>query len=151
MRNMTARRGVVAGFGAAAGALAAAAFMSTAPIASADDGSDANSVDYAALSAPAATYPLFTFDNSFYVGEGNTLEEYTTTYTGTGMPTTVENTITEPTGTTVYGAYDSFSDDYYTAATTGYDYSTGYDLLDYTSATGVSDYFEPVLTTFGSF
>jgi hypothetical protein len=152
MRNMTVRRGVVAGLGAVAGALAAAAFVSTAPIASADDGSDANSVDYAGLASPAATYPELTFTNEFTLYSGNSYTEYYTDYTGTGMPTTTTDTYTLSSGDTEYGSADTFGSDYYTTATTGDYYNSGYDLADFTGAGGtVSDYFEPFTSTFGTF
>jgi hypothetical protein len=63
----------------------------------------------------------------------------------------MEYTTTEPIGTDVYGSSDTFTSDYFTSATTGYDYSTGYDVTDLTTATGSTDIFEPLLSTFGSF
>jgi hypothetical protein len=151
MRNKTVRRSVVAGLGAAAGALAAAAFVSTAPIADADDGSGANSVDYAGLAAPAATYPLLEYTGQYDIYLGNTEYEYSTDYTGSGMPTTTETTVNLGSGITEYGTASSYSGDYATSATTGYDFSGGSELIDGTSASGSFDYFEPFLSTFSSF
>jgi hypothetical protein len=151
MRNMTVRRGVVAGLGAAAGALAAAAFVSTAPIASADGGSDANSIDYVGLASPAATFPELEYTNYFDVYNGNTETIYETTYDGTGTPVTTTTTEALAAGDTGYGSADSFSSEYLTSATAGYDFSSQYDAFDISSATTTSDYFIPIYDVFSSF
>lgn len=152
MRNVTLRRGVVAGLGAAAGALAAAAFVSTAPIAGADDGSSgAGSVDYAGLASPAATFPELTYENIYVDYTGTSGTEYITTFTGTGMPTTVTDPLTLAAGTTEYGSYDSFSGEYLTTATTGYNFSDLFEGIFGSNAAGPFDTFEPLMSSFSAF
>jgi len=150
MSSLPVRKGAIAVLGAAAGALAAAAFVGTAPIASAD-GNDGNTIDYAALPAPAVTYPDFTYTNEFTLGLGSTEDTWTTTYDGSGLPTTVESTITEPTGTTVYGSEDSFLTEYLTSATAGWEDQGGFAAIDTLSSSGSTDVFEPLVSIFSSF
>lgn len=147
MINVTVRRSVVASLGAAAGALAAAAFVSTAPIATADD----NGIDWSSLAspAPAVTYPEVGYTNDFFVYSGSTETEYVTKYDGTGLPmTTKEPTTDLPTGTTEYGTTDSYTFEDLTSATAGYEDQGGYALADVTTATGTTDYVEPFINIF---
>jgi hypothetical protein len=57
------------------------------------------------------------------------------------MLTTTETTLNIGSGVSDYGSYDSFSSDYFTSATTGYDYASGYDTVDLSSANGTYDIF----------
>jgi hypothetical protein len=153
MSSMTVRRGVVASLGGAAGALAAAAFVSSAPIASADDGNNSglDVANAAANSAPAVTFPELTYENTFTVYDGSTETEYITDYTGSGSPTTTTDVIPLAAGDTAYGSSDSYSWDYFTSASAGYDGSGGYELYDLSTAAGMSDVFLPFDSVFSSF
>jgi len=129
MSSMLVRRGVVAGLGAAAGALTAAALMTTAPIASATP-------DY---------------DSTDTIGLGGTEYTFTTTWDGTGFPTTVEDTTTLPTGTEAFG----FSDDttsVYTIGTTSYENIFESALFNTSTATGNTfEFIPPVFEIMSSF
>jgi hypothetical protein len=150
MSDMTVRRGVVAGLGAAAGALAAAAFLSNAPIAGADNG---NGIDWGSLASPApvVTFPELTYTDTVDVYSGTSGEEYITTYDGSGSPVTTMDPLTVPTGDTEYGVTGSYEIEYLTSATAGYEDQAAYALADLTTATGVQDYFEPLVNVFSSF
>lgn len=150
MSSSTVRKGAIAALGAAAGSLAVAAFVGTAPTASADN--NGNTIDYTALAAPAVTYPDFTYTNEFEVFNGtNSYDVYTTTYDGTGSPTTTMAVETLPSGEVGYGSADTFSSAYDTSATAGYDFTSSYDLYDIVSSTGSTDYFVPLYDVFSSF
>src|SRR5690242_6705660 len=96
-----------------AGTLAVAALLGTAPIASAD--SNGNEIDWATLASPAATFPELTYTNIYSLALGNTVDTWTTQFTGSGMPTTVMTTSTLGAGTTEFGSSDSFSSDLLTS------------------------------------
>ena len=141
--------GVVTGLGAAAGTLAVAALLGTAPIAGADN--TGNEIDWSTLASPAATFPELTYTNAFTLGLGNTQDTWTTIYTGSGLPTTTEVTTTLPTGTTEFGSVDTFTGELMTSATHGDLYSTVYETLDVMSPTGSVDYFLPLESVFQTF
>jgi hypothetical protein len=149
MSSVIFTRGVVAGLGAAAGSFAVAALLGAAPIANADN--SGNTIDWAALASPAASFPELTYENTFSLALGNTVDTWTTIYTGTGLPTTTEATTTLPTGTTEFGSADSFSSDLLTSATHGFAEQTGYTLLDSMSGGVTTDYFTPLSSIFESF
>src|SRR5690242_12593937 len=149
MSSVLYTRGVVAGLGAAAGTFAVAALLGTAPIANADN--NGNEIDWATLASPAATFPELTYTNVYQLALGNTVDTWTTTFTGTGLPTTVETTQTLATGTTEFGSADSFSSELLTSAAHGDLYSTSYALLDIMSGAQTQDIFEPLVSVFQTF
>ena len=123
MSSLVVRHGVVAGLGAAAGALAAAALMTTAPIASA--------------------LPVDGSDSTFTIALGDTTYSFDTTWDGTGLPTTVETTTAEPTGTEAFGFSDTSTSDF-TIGTTSYETEFASALFDTFSATGNTFEFVPL-------
>ncbi|HME75985.1 MAG TPA: hypothetical protein VKI00_10115 [Mycobacterium sp.] len=150
MSSMTFRHGIAAGLGAAAGALAAAAFVSTAPIASADDTDfllplPAASVDAFAL---PALVPTNEYTSEFTIGEGSTEVTYDTTWDGSGLPTTTTTTETLPTGEEAFGFGDE-SSSIFSIGTNSYESVFEAELLDITSAAG--NQFEFVAPTFEFF
>jgi hypothetical protein len=129
MSSMIVRRGVVVGLGAAAGALAAAALLNTAPIASADD------TDFVLpLPAPAVT-DLYTYSDETIIGEGSQTVTYDTVYTGSGTPTTTTTTDVLPTGTTEYG-YENIDTSTLTLGADSWTTESQSALFDTFSATG---------------
>jgi hypothetical protein len=139
MSSTTVRRGVVASLGAAAGALAAAAFVSTAPIASAD-GNDstlpAAGVDGGAL---PALDPTTEYTNELTIGEGNTEVTYETTWDGSGLPMTTTTTETLPTGEEAFGFSDESSSTF-TIGTTSYETAFESVLFDTTGGVGGNEF-----------
>jgi len=127
MSSITVRHGVAVGLGATAGAFAAAALFTTAPIASADD------TDF----AYPALVPDDEITNTLTIGEGGTKVVYTTTYDFAGLPTTAENIETNPVGTETFGFGDANVTDY-TFGTTPAVIVFASELLDTSSAAGNS-------------
>jgi hypothetical protein len=125
MSSTIVRRSVVAGLGAAVGALAAAALMTTAPIASADD-----------------------FDNDFTIGLGSSDYGWETTWDGTGLPVTTEFTESNAPGEE-FGFSDSSTGDFTIGTHT---FATLFDsgFFDSFSATGNEFEFLPTLLEIGS-
>jgi hypothetical protein len=129
MSSTIVRHGVLAGLGAAAGALVAAALMSTAPIASATP-------DY---------------DSSFTIGLGGSEDTFSTTWDGTGLPVTTETTATLPTGEEAFGFSDISSSNFTIGADT---FETEFQtvLFDTFSATGNTfEAVPPLFEIFSSF
>jgi hypothetical protein len=149
MSSVIFTRGVVTGLGAAAGSLAVAALLGSAPIASADN--NGSEIDWSTLASPAATFPELTYTNQFELALGNTVDTWTTTFTGSGLPTTTELTTTLPTGTTQFGSVDSFSGDFLTSATHGVADTTIYEALTTISGGSTQDVFLPLESIFTSF
>jgi hypothetical protein len=115
--------------GAAAGALAAAALMTTAPIASAT--------------------PDYT--NDFTISLGGTEETFETTWDGTGLPVTTETTTALSTGTEAFGFSDSGESDF-TIGTTNYVTDFESALFDSFSATGNTfEFLPPIFEISSSF
>jgi len=133
----------------AAGTLAVAALLGTAPIASADN--NGNEIDWSTLASPAATFPELTYSNTFTLGLGSTTDTWTTIFTGSGLPTTTEVTTTLPTGVTEFGSSDSFSSELLTSATHGDLYTTAYTFLDIMTGGTTQDYFTPLTSFFETF
>src|SRR6185437_12285721 len=140
---------IVTGLGAAAGALAVAAVLGTAPVATADN--NGNDIDWSTLASPAATFPELTYTNVYTLGLGNTVDTWTTVFTGTGLPTTTEVTATLPTGVTEFGSADTFSSELLTSALHGDAYTTAYQLLETMSAGVTTDTFLPLESVFQTF
>jgi hypothetical protein len=149
MSGVIFTRGIVAGLGAAAGTLAVAALLGTAPIATADN--NGNEIDWSTLASPAATFPELTYTNVYSLDLGSTVDTWTTTFTGSGLPTTVETTTTLPSGITEFGSVDSFSSELLTSASHGDLYTTGYTLLDIMSGGLTTESFIPLTSLFESF
>ena len=147
MSSMTVRRGVVVGLGAAAGALGAAAFVSSAPIASADN------TDFL-LPLPAPAVPAadtYTYNDITEIGEGNKTVEYDTVYTGSGMPTTTTTTDVLPVGDTDYG-YSTVDTSVLTLGTASYETVFESAALYSTTAAGSTfEFITPVIETISSF
>jgi hypothetical protein len=149
MSSVIFTRGVVAGLGAAAGAFAVAALLGTAPIANADN--NGNEIDWATLASPAATFPELTYTNVYTLALGSTVDTWTTTFTGTGLPTTVETTATLPTGSTEFGSVDQFTSDFLTSATHGDQLVSAFESLVTTSGGTTQDFFLPLESVFSTF
>ena len=149
MSGVIFTRGIVTGLGVAAGTLAVAALLGTAPIATADN--NGNEIDWATLASPAATFPELTYNNTFTLALGSTVDTWSTTFTGSGLPTTVETMTTLPVGTTEFGSEDILQGDLLTSASHGDAFSTLYEALT-TMTGGVTSEsfipFESALTTF---
>jgi hypothetical protein len=129
MSSTIVRRSVVAGLGAAVGALVAAALMTTAPIASAvpDD-----------------------FTNDFSIFLGGTEDTFYTTWDGTGLPVTIETTTPESTGTEAFGFEDGSGGDF-TLGTTSFETDFQTVLVGLFSATGNDFDFVPPLLEISTF
>jgi hypothetical protein len=128
MRSVAVHKEIVVGLGAAAGALAAAALFTTAPIASA--------------------IPENEYTNEFTIGEGGSTVTYETTWDGTGLPTTTTTTDTLPTGTEAFGFQDE-SSSFFTIGTTSFNAEFDAVLFDTTSAAGSQfEFVSPVLEFF---
>jgi hypothetical protein len=128
MSSLTVRKGIVAGLGAAAGALAAAALFTTAPIASA--------------------VPTDEYSNVFSIGEGGTVVTYETTWDGTGLPDTKMSTETLPTGTEAFGFQDEGSS-LFTIGSSSFETEFEAVLFDTTSAAGNQfEFVTPLLELF---
>jgi hypothetical protein len=96
------------GLGAAAGALATAALITTMPIASADDTPNVGYAGYAGdVALPALTSGGDDFSNQLEIFTGNTQYLFTTTWDGSGAPVTMESSAMLPTGDTEYGWADA--------------------------------------------
>jgi hypothetical protein len=149
MSSVIFTRGVAAGLGAAAGTFAVAALLATAPIASADN--NGNEIDWATLASPAATFPQLTYTNEFELFLGNSVDTWTTTFTGTGLPTTTEVTAALPVGETEWGSLDQFSSELLTSATHGDQYVTAYETLVQTVGGVTTDTFLPLESVFSTF
>lgn len=149
MSSVIFTRGVVAALGAAAGTFAFAALLGSAPIANADN--NGNEIDWSTLASPAATFPELTYTNEYTLALGNTVDEWTTIYTGSGLPTTTEVMTTLPTGETEFGSADSFVSELLTSATHGFTDQSIFDTLVLTMAGGTTDYFLPLESVFSSF
>lgn len=108
MRTIVVRRGVLVSLGVATGTLAAAALMTTAPTASADD--NPNVGGGGDIAVPALV-PSDEYANEFTIGVGNAEDTFTTTWDFTGLPTTTESTTTLPTGYEAFGFTDSNATD----------------------------------------
>jgi hypothetical protein len=128
MSSTIVRHGVLAGLGAAAGALAAAALMTTAPIASAtpDD-----------------------FTNDFSIFLGTTEDNFETTWDGTGLPVTVETTTPEI-GAEEFGFEDGSESDF-TLGTTSFETVFQSALVGDFSASGNAFDFVPPLLEISTF
>jgi hypothetical protein len=142
-------RGIVTGLGAAAGTLAVAALLGTAPIASADN--NGSEIDWSTLASPAATFPELTYTNVYELALGNTMDTWTTVFTGTGLPTTTEVTTTLPTGETEFGSLDQFVSDFLTSATHGVADQSIYEAFVSTAGGVTTDTFLPLESVFSSF
>ena len=149
MSGVIFTREIVTGLGAAAGALAVAAVLGTAPVATADN--NGNDIDWSTLASPAATFPELTYTNVYTLGLGNTVDTWTTVFTGTGLPTTTEVTATLPTGVTEFGSSEAFSSELLTSATHGDIYTTGYTFLDIMTGGVTQDFFTPLTSFFQTF
>jgi hypothetical protein len=128
MGSTIVRHGVLAGLGAAAGTLVAAALMTTAPIASADS-------------------PDFT--NEFTIFLGTTEDTFETTWHGTGLPVTVETT-TPASGSEEFGFEDGSESDF-TLGTTSFETVFQSALVGDFSATGNAFDFVPPLLEISTF
>jgi hypothetical protein len=149
MSSVIFTRGIVTGLGAAAGTLAVAALLGTAPIASADN--NGSEIDWSTLASPAATFPELTYTNEFELALGNTVDEWTTTFTGSGLPTTTEVTTTLPTGTTEFGSVDQFTSEFLTSASHGVSDTAAYEAITTISGGVTTDTFLPLESVFASF
>lgn len=152
MSNMTVRRGALAALGAAAGALATAAFVSSTPIASADDNDFAlPALADVGLPAPAVPTDSFTYTDETIIGEGSQTVTYETVFNGTGTPVTTTTTDVLPAGDTDYG-YSTIDT---STLTLGADtWTTAFEstALESTTAAGSSfEFVTPLFETVGSF
>jgi hypothetical protein len=138
MKRSIVHSGVAACLGAAFAALAAAALFATPPIASADE------TDFAL----PALVPPDEFTSEFTIGEGATEVTYTTTWDGTGLPTTTMSTDTLPTGTDAFGFSDE-STSVFSIGTTSFETQFESVLFETTSAAGNQfEFVSPLLEFF---
>lgn len=149
MSSVIFTRGVVAGLGAAAGTFAVAALLGTAPIANADN--TGNEIDWATLASPAATFPELTYTNIYTLALGNTVDTWTTSFNGSGLPVTTETMSTLPAGTTEFGSVDQFTSELLTSASHGDQLISAFESLVTTTGGVTSDTFLPLESIFTTF